>query len=168
MKAKSNEHLFRLMSSWSSFEASEGEYEITVKWLHEAKKYGGMIKSVKDSENIEWIDRNVISIQLFLEAQTLVSSNQTQTDKICRDLIVKHQKGDLLQLGDCFAVLVQIERDSDEALRLVKEMYTRGLSPEEYLEQDIIENIYIAAGRQWKRNDSDNEGLESREDVVED
>jgi hypothetical protein len=164
-KGKSNEHLVRLMSSWSSFEAADGQYDIAMKWLHEAKKFGIKWNAWDGSNEQRWIMKNIDSIELFLSAQNIASTNQLKANEICVQLLNDHKSEDLIQMGDCYALLVQIENDSGQALKIIEEMIERGLSPVEYIEEDAIAIIYKAEGRNPLRfNDDSQESNESNED----
>lgn len=156
-KAKSNTHLYHLMCSWSSFEASDGEYEVALKWLLEAEKYGERCIEWKGSEDENWVKRNIKAVKNFVTAQSVANSDQSKTRQLCREILEDNKKGDLLQLGDCYALLVQIENDCNKAIAIVEEMDSIGLYPEHYIEECAIKSIYEASGKEWKAQDLDHE-----------
>ncbi len=164
-KAKSSEHLVRLTSSWSSFEASDGEYDIAMKWLIESERYGLKISQWEESNEQKWIRKNIDMIELFLLAQRSAPTNQLKTRQICEKILQNHRNGDLIQLGDCYALLIQIENDCTKAYELIEQMCKQGLLPEEYIEEETIEKIYEAIGNSWKgkrgiSNNNENEYTE--------
>ena len=164
-KAKSNEHLVRLMSSWSSFEAADGEYEIAVKWLLEAQKHGMNCITWDGTSEQEWVYKNIISMKEFLAAQNIAATNRLKAKEMCNQLVKDHNNGDLLQLGDCYALHVQLEIDHIKAYELIEEMLSRGLSPAKYMEEETINIIYEATGRDPLRgNDDSQDSNESKED----
>ncbi len=131
------------MISWSSFEATDGEYELAHKWLLEAQRYsksndGGDIMS---EEEVQWVRKNLDALQIFQTAREVASTDRSQADALCKQIIKNHNKSDLLQLGDSYALLIQIQTHSNGALKLIKEMEKLGLSPSEYIESDAIEKI---------------------------
>ena len=167
LKAKSNEHLVRLMTSWSLIEALDGEYEICKKWMTEAQKYGSHIDTWEDSKERQWITKNTAAIELFLKAQNVAETNRQNAKEICMEVLDNHEEGDLIQTGDCFALLVQVESDSMRAFRFMEEMKERGLTIEDYIEEDTIKEIYRTTGKIWKENnDSEESKDDSKEDVM--
>lgn len=164
-KAKSTKHLFRLMCSWSMFEASDGEYEVAVKFLLEAEKYGSCDNQWVGSDEDKWLKRNIRSIRRLLAAQNAAASDRLKTQQLCNEVLKDNRKGDLIELGDCYALLVQIESNHEKAFKLIEEMTSRGLSPEKYIEEDAIKSIYAAVKKTWKgHNDDSQESSEFEEE----
>lgn len=143
-KAKSNEHLARLMMSWASFEATDGEYKIAFKWLMEGQKYSidDEGKEFLSEEEQNWIRKNLTNLQLFDKAQKIALTDKSQANELCKEIMNTHERGDLIQIGDCYALLVQIQVHFQDAYELIKEMKYRGLSPSDYIEDEVINQIH--------------------------
>lgn len=146
-KAKSNEHLARLMISWSSFEAADGEYEIACKWLKEAQKYSTNKegeRTISDDE-FRWVETNIKTLQLFETAKKKAFNDKSKAQELCKQIMSNHRREDLIQIGDCFALLVQLQVRAIDASKLIVEMQNQGLTPSEYIESGIIEQIQNSA-----------------------
>ena len=144
------------MISWSSFEATDGEYEIALKWLMEAKKYsmGNEDKAIISEEEYRWIQKNLDALQLFQMAQKLAFTDRSHTNEVCTRIISSHENSDLIQIGDCYALLVQIQVHSKDAHKIIKEMRRQGLSPLDYIEDKVIKQIELNGGDSTDARDS--------------
>ena len=146
-KAKSNEHLARLMISWSSFEAADGEYEIALKWLKEAQKYSTNKegeKTISDKE-LKWVETNLGTLQQFETAKKTSFDDKSKAEELCKQIVSDHRRGDLVQIGDCYALLIQLQVQAIDASKLIVEMQNQGLTPSEYIQIEIIEQIQHSA-----------------------
>jgi hypothetical protein len=153
------------MCSWSTFEASDGEYEVAVKFLLEAEKHGSCDKQWVGSDEDKWLKRNIRLIRRLLTAQNVAASDRLKAQQLCNEILKDFLVGDLIELGDCYALLLQMENNHEKAFKLIEEMTNRGLSPEDYIEEDTIKSIYASVRMTWKGdNDDSQEGIEFEEE----
>lgn len=134
------------MISWSLFEAADGEYELSHKWLLEAQRNSkdSEGKKTMSFEELKWISKNLDALQVLQEAQKSASTDTLYAEKLCKQIISNHESNDLIQLGDCYAFLVQIQIQANKAIKLIEEMQQRGLVPLDYIEKEVIEQIQKA------------------------
>ena len=97
-------------------------------------------------------------------AQNIAISDRLKAQNLCIEILQNHTTGDLVQIGDCYAILIQIESDSTKALRLLEEMTDKGLQAIDYIEEEAIQSIHKAAGSKRRSNDASQRNNESEED----
>lgn len=142
-KAEANREIVGLLSSWSAAEVGVGDYDRALAWLNESRVYA---KKCGSEEILNELDRKVQIIGQFLKARDVSSTDPSQTRKICTH-ILDEDDGSTVRLGDCYALLLDIENDFELSLQYIETMCRRGVDPEDFIEEETIFSIYQAVGK---------------------
>ena len=148
-KAKAYQQLVSLLVEWCDCDTIEGDYERAIKWLNEARKYGEKIIQWNSSQEYLQIEENIKIIDGFLSARDNASIDPGHARDICFSLL-KSKKEHPIQLGDCYALLLELEDDDAKAYTYIKEMSDAGIVPEEYIDEETIISVHKAVNLTWQ------------------
>lgn len=133
----------RVLRSWSEIEALEGGYDRALTWLSEAKKNALKLDAAEDL--IIEIEAKLDVMKLFLRASELSDPPDVVKDIISR--IIEEDHGSTIQLGDCYAVLLQIEKNKSRFFEVMVNMRDLGIDPVDYVEESTVASICSALGK---------------------
>ena len=125
------------------------DYEKACGALREALKYLVKAETRSASEMAEHTQRRIDLIEKFLAAKDLATKNVEQMIEICESLLNERHLEDAIRTGDILAALIEVShasRNLDAAYRYVQMMEERNIAVTPYVDADILNDIYRAAG----------------------
>lgn len=149
---------------------SSGDYQKTLKLLNEASKYSRLIETWDNLEDGGILANKINSTTKFLEAKRLFSGEETVEEgkKLCLELLQSCVDPSPVQLGDIFASLIEQETDDEVSFELVNQMMEKNVIVEEFLDNDLLEQIFKANGKVWGNQSlaDDKQSSETEEDAL--
>ncbi len=117
-------------------------------------------------------EQRMMKINKFVEAKKAVNSDSNAMLAICDALLQDPDIDEAVRMGDIYALLVEFyvsNRQYKEAYRHIKEMQSRKLNANQFLEYTVIEEVYKAVGKSATSNtvgrsgESKSEGEDARQ-----
>jgi len=149
-KAKSYQHLAGFYDACASVEVDEyRDYDRASKALEEAIKYATKSTSEDKESKIQMLQQKKHFIDRFTEARQQIESNPQDVLRVCQQLLSNPGAESAVRAGDVFAQMIELyyhQGDGGSAYKLVQQMQERGIMANRYVDQEMLDNIYNAAG----------------------
>jgi intraflagellar transport protein 140 len=151
-KAKSFIQLAGFYDSCAQAEIDEyGAYDKAVGALNEAIKYLAKDNSKTAVDLATAMERRIMLTNKFVEAKEAKSGRDPgKLIAICEALLQDPSVEEAIRIGDVYALLIEhfvTVNDMQEAYHYLQEMQnTRRIQPQQYLEKEMVEQVYKAVG----------------------
>lgn len=144
--ARAFEQILTFFNACAQIEIDEySDYDKALGALKEALKYTEEIKNSKSNEVIFDIQNKASLVEQFLEAKKCIGSNPQIALKTCRQLLSKNDVEMVIHAGDCFGLMASYhlsKENYEEVSVLIGEMRSRGIVPEHFIDELIMQKIY--------------------------
>ena len=146
IKAKAFKQTVWFFDACAQMEIDEySNYAKALSAYNEALKYMCKMDNDIDRTKMETkLKKKIGYIHEFLDAKKFSNTNPIQTQKICHRLLRINDQDMVVQIGDCYGLLVNsyvIVQNVMEAFHLLSEMRSIGLTPEDFIEVDMLRVI---------------------------
>lgn len=151
-KAKSFIQLAGFYDSCAQAEIDEyGAYDKAAGALNEAIKYLAKDTSKTAADLASAMERRIMLTNKFVEAKEAKGGRDPgKLVAICEALLQDPSVEEAVRIGDCYALLIEhfvSANDMQEAYHYLQEMQnTRRIQPQQYLDKELIEQVYKAVG----------------------
>lgn len=148
-KAKAYDKLGAFFEACAQMEIDEyRNYEKALGAMNEAVN---AIKKFKTSDqNLQiQVEHRMKLISDFVRAKTLTETTPEEMVKICNFLIETPDAESAIRVGDVFGHLIEYyytNKDAKQAYDYIQKMIARKIKVNPYLDQELIDNIYIGVG----------------------
>jgi len=141
-EAQGYKQLVRFFNACSQIEIDEyGDYDKALDASLEATKYINLLPENQCANLIETTKR-IENIKCFVEAKNDIKSNPVHAENIVIGLLEENDIESAIREGDCLSLLINYYHNVkryDEAYELLQRMYKKGITPENYVDTNIIQ-----------------------------
>lgn len=157
-KAQAHDHLSAFFEACAQIEVDEyRDYEKGLQAMREAVRHAAKSKSADREDRLASLNQRISMAEAFVRAKQLIGASPQQALDICDNLLAQmpHDGNEAepgIRMGDVYALMVEYWFDAgslEEAYALVARMQDRGIVLTPYLDQQMLEAIFKAAGIQW-------------------
>lgn len=149
-KAKAFEQLAGFYDSCAQVEIDDyRDYEKAIGALRESLKHLAKASTRQAEDMASHTERRVMMIEKFVQARQLAAKDPDTMVAICEALLHEPNLEDAIRAGDCLAMLIEHFHSRNklkEAYACIQEMEQRKIPPQPYVDAEILEQVYRAAG----------------------
>jgi len=149
-KAKAFEQLAGFYDSCAQVEIDDyRDYEKAIGALRESLKHLAKAGTRQAEDTASHTERRIYMIDKFVQARKAASKDPDTMVAICEALLQEPQLEEAVRAGDCLALLVEhfhTRGKLREAYGCVLEMEQRKIPPQPYVDAEVLEQVYRAAG----------------------
>ncbi len=149
-KAKAFENLAAFFEACAQMEIDEfREYDKALTAMNEAVNAIKKVPSAEKSGRRGQLEQRMKLISDFVRARSLIQSNPEEMIKICNFIIESPDAESAVRVGDVIAQLVELfyaNKDAKRAFEYIQKMIARKIRINPYLDQELIDNVYVAVG----------------------
>ncbi len=149
-KAKAYDNLASFFEACAQLEIDEyREYEKAAGAMSEAINAVKKSPSAAKSGRQQQLEYKLKLISDFVQARKLSQSNPQEMVKMCNFIIESPDAESALRVGDVIAHMVEYFyaiKDNKSAFEYIQKMISKGIKINPYLDQEVIDGIYAAAG----------------------
>jgi intraflagellar transport protein 140 len=123
------------------------DYDKATSALKEGLKYLRKDTSSQGEGMAEAVDRRIAMIERFIQAKKTLKADPSTAIGICEDLLADPHLEEAVRAGDCLALLVEYFHgvgQLPEAYKYLREMESRNIALQPYLEPPVIDDIMRA------------------------
>ena len=149
-KAKAFEQLAGFYDSCAQVEIDDyRDYEKAIGALRESLKHLAKAGTRQAEDMASSTERRIYMIEKFVQARKVAAKDPDTMVSICEALLQEPNLEEAVRAGDCLALLVEhfhARGKLREAYGCILEMEQRKIPPQPYVDADVLDQVYKAAG----------------------